>query len=59
MPDELARCRFSRALSGTYASEDYRMRLEAHGIASVMSRCGNCHDNAVMESWFSPVKRRG
>jgi transposase InsO family protein len=40
----------------TYASEDYRTRLEAHGIACSMSRRGNCHDNAVMESWFSTVK---
>jgi putative transposase len=37
----------------TYASEDYRMRLEAHGITCSMSRRGNCYDNAVMESWFS------
>jgi transposase InsO family protein len=40
----------------TYASEDYRQRLEAHGIACSMSRRGNCYDNAVMESWFSTVK---
>jgi putative transposase len=40
----------------TYASEDYRTRLEQHGIACSMSRRGNCYDNAVMESWFSTVK---
>ncbi len=40
----------------TYASEDYRARLEAHGITCSMSRRGNCYDNAVMESWFSTVK---
>ena len=40
----------------TYASEDYRTRLEAHGITCSMSRRGNCYDNAVMESWFSTVK---
>ena len=40
----------------TYASEDYRMRLEQHGITCSMSRRGNCYDNAVMESWFSTVK---
>jgi transposase InsO family protein len=40
----------------TYASEDYRARLEQHGIACSMSRRGNCYDNAVMESGFSTVK---
>ena len=40
----------------TYASEDYRARLEQHGITCSMSRRGNCYDNAVMESWFSTVK---
>jgi putative transposase len=40
----------------TYASEDYRTRLEAHGITCSMSRRGNCYDNAVMESWFSTLK---
>ena len=36
-----------------YASEDYQAMLMAMGS---MSRRGNCHDNAVMESWFSTVK---
>jgi len=40
----------------TYASEDYRTRLDAHGITCSMSRRGNCYDSAVMESWFSTVK---
>ena len=40
----------------TYASEDYRARLEQRGITCSMSRRGNCYDNAVMESWFSTVK---
>ena len=40
----------------TYASEDYRTRLERHGITCSMSRRGNCYDNAVMESWCSTVK---
>ncbi|MCC7179925.1 MAG: IS3 family transposase [Acidobacteria bacterium] len=40
----------------TYASEDYRARLDQHGIVCSMSRRGNCYDNAVMESWFSTVK---
>ena len=29
----------------------------AHGMTGSMSRRGNCFDNAVMESWFSTVKR--
>ena len=40
----------------TYASEDYRTRLEQHGIACSMSRRGNCYDNAVMESFFATIK---
>ena len=40
----------------TYASEDYRAVLEKHGITCSMSRRGNCHDNAAMESWFSTFK---
>jgi transposase InsO family protein len=40
----------------TYASEDYRAALDAHAIICSMSRRGNCHDNAVMESFFSTVK---
>ncbi len=37
----------------TYASEDYQAILSAHGTTCSMSRRGNCHDNAVMESFFS------
>jgi putative transposase len=40
----------------TYASEDYQAVLDAHDIICSMSRRGNCHDNAVMESFFSTVK---
>jgi transposase InsO family protein len=40
----------------TYASEDYQEVLREHGITCSMSRRGNCHDNAAMESWFSTVK---
>jgi len=40
----------------TYASEDYQEALRDHGIVCSMSRRGNCHDNAAMESWFSTVK---
>ena len=40
----------------TYASEDYQTLLATRGITCSMSRRGNCHDNAVMESFFSTVK---
>jgi putative transposase len=39
-----------------YASEDYQRVLVAHGIVCSMSRRGNCYDNPVTESFFSPVK---
>jgi putative transposase len=39
-----------------YASEDYRRVLATHGIKCSMSRRGNCHDNAVAESWFKTLK---
>lgn len=40
----------------TYASEDYQRLLEVHGITCSMSRRANCHDNAVMEAFFSSLK---
>ena len=40
----------------TYASEDYQDVLDTHGMTCSMSRRGNCHDNAVMEIFFSTVK---
>ena len=40
----------------TYASADYQALLDGHGIVCSMSRRGHCHDNAVMESFFSTVK---
>ena len=40
----------------TYASGDYQDVLAARGIVCSMSRRGNCHDNAVMESCFSTIK---
>ena len=39
-----------------YGSKDYRAVLDKHGLRPSMSRRGNCHDNAVVESWFSTVK---
>ena len=39
-----------------YAAEAYKRALEAKGISRSMSRSGNCHDNAAMESCFSTLK---
>ena len=39
-----------------YASEDYQALLKKAGITCSMSRRGNCHDNAAMESWNATVK---
>ena len=40
-----------------YASDAYRALLVEHGIVCSMSRKGNCWDNAVVESFFSTLKR--
>ena len=40
-----------------YASEAYQSALAGHGVEPSMSRKGNCWDNAVMESFFSTLKR--
>lgn len=40
-----------------YASEDYQEMLGKTGITCSMSRKGNCWDNAVVESFFSTLKR--
>ena len=40
-----------------YASEAYRQRLAAAGVVPSMSRRGNCYDNAVIESFWSSLKR--
>ena len=39
-----------------YTAKDYRDRLRALGITVSMSRKGNPHDNAVVESFFSNLK---
>jgi transposase InsO family protein len=39
------------------ASDAYRQRLVAAGVQPSMSRRGNCYDNAVMESFWSSLKR--
>lgn len=40
-----------------FTSEEWQAFLKAHGIVSSMSRRGNCHDNAVAESFFQLLKR--
>jgi putative transposase len=40
-----------------YACHDYQRLLSGHGITCSMSRCGNCYDNAVVESFFGTLKR--
>lgn len=39
-----------------YGSSEYRRVLADHGLRASMSRKGNCHDNAVAESFFSNLK---
>jgi transposase InsO family protein len=40
-----------------YACEAFQELLFRHGMKPSMSRTGNCYDNAVMESFFSTLKR--
>lgn len=39
-----------------YQHRDYQAMLRAKGITQSMSRKGNCHDNAAMESFFGVMK---
>jgi transposase InsO family protein len=39
-----------------YGSKDYKEALCLHKAIPSMSRRGNCHDNAVAESFFSTLK---
>lgn len=39
-----------------YASAGYRAILKRHGMIASMSRKGDCHDNAVAESFFGNLK---
>ena len=40
-----------------YTSYDWQNFLHEHGLEGSMSRRGNCHDNAVAESFFQLLKR--
>jgi len=47
-----------RSLESTqYTSHDWQAFLKANGLQASMSRRGNCHDNAVAESFFQLLKR--
>lgn len=39
-----------------FTSKDWRDLLTAHRLEASMSRRGNCHDNAVVESFFQLLK---
>jgi putative transposase len=39
-----------------YASDDYQRLLERHGMTVSMSGCGDCYDNAMMESFWATLK---
>ena len=41
-----------------YGSADYLAFMKEHNLVSSMSRAGNCHDNALAESFFATIKRR-
>jgi len=41
-----------------YGSADYLAFLQANTLKPSMSRRGNCHDNAVTESFFATFKKR-
>ena len=41
-----------------YSSSDYLAFLAEHNFTPSMSRRGNCHDNAVAESFFATLKKR-
>lgn len=40
-----------------FTSDAWQSFLKAHGLVCSMSRRGNCHDNAVVESFFQLLKR--
>jgi putative transposase len=50
--------RFRHSDQGSqYTSHDWQSFLQEHGLQASMSRRGNCHDNAVAESFFQLLKR--
>lgn len=45
------------AQGSQFSSYDWHDYLDAHNLQQSMSRRGNCHDNAVAESFFQLIKR--
>jgi transposase InsO family protein len=43
--------------SGQFTGHEWQTFLRDHHLFSSMSRRGNCHDNAVAESFFQLLKR--
>jgi putative transposase len=43
--------------SSQYTSGEYRQLLEQFGMKGLMSRRGNCYDNAPMESFWASLKK--
>ena len=41
-----------------YGSADYLAFMKEHNLVPSMSRAGNCHDNAIAESFFATIKKR-
>ena len=41
-----------------YAGSDYLVFMKVHNLILSISRRGNCHDNAVAESFFATFKKR-
>lgn len=51
-----AGCLFHSDRGCQYTSEDFRSLLKQHNMVQSMSRPGECHDNAVAESFFHTLK---
>jgi transposase InsO family protein len=47
----------SKVAAAQYSSSDWRSFLKANNLVASMSRRGNCHDNAVAESFFQLLRR--
>ncbi len=48
---------FNTDQGSQYTSHEWQAFLKEHGLKGSMSRRGNCHDNAVAESFFQLLKR--
>lgn len=44
---------------GVYTSKEFQRRAKEKGMLTSMSRKGNCHDNALIESFHSQLKVEG